>query len=241
MRLQTLVHAVFPPECLNCGARVEGDFALCGTCWGETPFILGAACDLCGLALPGQSGAGERLICDECHRIARPWERGRAVMGYSGVGRTLALGLKHGDRAEVARAAGPWLARAAVDLMEGDPLLVPVPLHPVRLALRRYNQSAQLALSMARETGSEVAVQALRRIRATPTQDGRDRHGRFANLADAIAPHPRHGGALKGRAVILVDDVMTSGATFAAAAEACRSAGATHLRVLALARVGGDT
>jgi predicted amidophosphoribosyltransferase len=125
--------------------------------------------------------------------------------------------------------------------MDGDPLLVPVPLHPVRLALRRYNQSAQLALSMARATGSEVAVQALRRIRATPTQDGRDRHGRFANLADAIAPHPRHGAALKGRAVVLVDDVMTSGATFAAACEACRRAGATHLRVLALARVGHDT
>jgi ComF family protein len=238
--LQTLLHAVFPPECLNCGAQVEGDFALCGPCWSGTPFILGAACDLCGKGLPGQTAAGERLICEECHAIARPWERGRAVMGYADVGRKLVLGLKHGDRAEVARAAGPWLARAGADLLEGDAILVPIPLHPLRLARRRYNQSALLARSMARVTGSEVALQALRRVRATPTQDGRDRHARFVNLSEAIRPHPRFGRALTGRAVVLIDDVMTSGATFAAACEACRLAGAAHLRVLALARVGGD-
>lgn len=240
MRLQTLVHALFPPECLNCGAQVEGDFALCGPCWAETPFILGAACDLCGIALPGQRADGERLVCDECHRIARPWAAGRAVMGYSGVGRSLVLGLKHGDRAEVARAAGPWLARAGADLLTDDPLLVPIPLHPLRLARRRFNQSALLVNAMAAATGAEPAVQALRRLRATPTQDGRTRDARFANLDGAIAPHPRFGRALAGRAVVLVDDVMTSGATFAAAAEACRVAGATHLRVLALARVGDD-
>jgi predicted amidophosphoribosyltransferase len=240
MRLQTVLHAVFPPECLNCGALVEGDFALCGTCWAATPFILGAACDLCGKALPGQTAEGERLVCDECHAIARPWEAGRAVMGYADVGRKLVLGLKHGDRAEVARAAGPWLARAASDLLADDPILVPIPLHRLRLAQRRYNQSALLALSMASVTGSQVEVQALHRVRATPAQDGRDREARFANLAGAIGPHPRQGKTLTGRAVLLIDDVMTSGATFAAGAEACRMAGATHLRVLALARVGDD-
>jgi ComF family protein len=240
MRMQTLLHAVFPPECLNCGARVDEDFSLCGACWSETPFIFGAACDLCGKALPGQTAGGERLICEECHTIARPWEAGRAVMRYADVGRKLVLGLKHGDRADIARAAGPWMARAGADLLRDDPILVPVPLHPLRLAARRYNQSAQLALSMAAETGSDVAVRALVRLRATPTQDGRDRDARFRNLSDAIAPHPRYGASLKGRAVVLVDDVMTSGATFAAAAEACRRAGASHMRVMALARVGDD-
>jgi predicted amidophosphoribosyltransferase len=241
MRLQTMLHAVFPPECLNCGARVVEDFSLCGSCWSDTPFIFGAACDLCGVSLPGQSGDGERLICDECHHVARPWEAGRAVMGYADVGRKLVLGLKHGDRADIARAAGPWMARAGADLLHDNPVLVPVPLHPFRLASRRYNQSAQLALSMAAVTGSEVAVRALIRKRATPTQDGRDRFARFENLADAIAPHPRTGAALRDRAVILVDDVMTSGATFAAASEACLAAGASHVRVMALARVGNDT
>lgn len=238
--MQTVLRTMFPPECLSCGARVESDFGLCGSCWPETPFILGAACDLCGIALPGQSADGEVLICDECHRIPRPWDKGRAVMRYSGIGRKLVMGLKHGDRAEIARAAGPWLARAAGDLLSDDPVLVPVPLHPIRLAMRRFNQSALLALAMGRACGAEVAVEALRRTRATPKQEGRDRESRFRNLADAIAPHPRCGKILSGRPVILVDDVMTSGATFGAAAEACRAAGATHLRVLALARVGGD-
>lgn len=240
MRLQTLLHAVFPPECLNCGTRVDEDFALCGACWSATPFIFGAACDLCGKALPGQTAEGERLICEECHRIARPWEKGRAVMGYSDVARKLVLGLKHGDRAEVARAAGPWMARAGADLLTDDPVLVPVPLHPSRLVARRYNQSAQLAWSMASVTGSDVAIRALVRCRATPTQDGRDRFARFENLSDAIAPHLRFAAALKGRSVVVIDDVMTSGATFAAATEACQAAGAAHVRVMALARVGND-
>ena len=241
MNLQTVLHAVFPPECLNCGARVDDDFALCGACWTQTPFILGAHCDLCGKALPGQSAAaGERLVCDECHRIVRPWDRGRAVLTYADVGRKLVLGLKHGDRAEIARAAGPWLARAGAELLDDAPLLVPVPLHALRLARRRFNQSALLAKAMARVTGAELALQALVRVRATPSQDGRDRDGRFQNLDGAMAPHPRHGAALCGRAVVLIDDVFTSGATFAAAAEACRAAGAERIRVLALARVSPD-
>ncbi len=240
MRMQTVLHAIFPPECLSCGARVDEDFSLCGACWGETPFIFSAACDLCGVSLPGQNADSERLICEECHTIARPWEAGRAVMSYADVGRKLVLGLKHGDRAEIARAAGPWMARAGADLLGDDPVLVPIPLHPLRLAARRYNQSAQLAWSMAAVTGSDVAVRALVRSRATPSQDGRDRFARFENLSGAIDAHARFATAIKGRSVLLIDDVMTSGATFAAAAEACWLAGAEHVRVIALARVGMD-
>lgn len=240
MKMQTWLRAVFPPDCLGCGTRVDTDFALCGACWADTPFILGSACDICGAGLPGQTADREVLICDECHRMPRAWERGRAVMGYGGVARKLVMGLKHGDRAEIARAAGPWMMRAAAPLLEDRPLLVPVPLHPVRLARRRYNQSAMLALSLARVSGLEAAVQALRRVRATPTQEGRDRDARFVNVADSIRPHPRHAAMLADRPVLLIDDVMTSGATFAAAAEAARMAGATHVRVLALARVGRE-
>jgi predicted amidophosphoribosyltransferase len=223
MRMQTVLHAVFPPECLSCGARVDEDFSLCGACWSETPFIFGAACDLCGIALPGQNPEGERLICEECHTIARPWEAGRAVMGYCGnVGENWSLGLKHGDRADVARAAGPWMARAGADLLCDDPILVPVPLHPMRLLSRRYNQSAQLALSMAAVTGQEVEVRALSDARSTPTQDGRGPVCPVREPRGRDRPAPALGAELKGRPVVLIDDVMTSGATFAAAAEACR-------------------
>ena len=245
MRMQTLLHAVFPPECLGCGARVEDDFAICGACWGDTPFILGAACDLCGTALPGQTAArGEALVCGECHRIPRPWHKGRAVFAYDGIGRKLVLGLKHGDRADIARAAGPWLARAAEDLLGADrgadPVIVPIPLHWTRLARRRFNQSALLAQALARQSGRDCETMALVRPRPTASQDGRDREGRFRNLDAAIAPHPRRGAVLAGRRVVLVDDVMTSGATFSAATAACLAAGARNVSVVALARVGDD-
>lgn len=240
MRLQTFVRAVFPPECLACGARVDDDFALCGQCWAQTDFIFGAACDLCGMGLPGDRAEGERLICDDCQTIARPWDSGRAVMAYSGIGRKLILGLKHGDRAEVARAAGPWMARSGAAFWPADPVLVPIPLHWRRLAARRFNQSALLAQALARQTGLTVLPDALLRRRATPSQDGRDRDGRFENLNAAIAPHPKHGARMAGRAVVLIDDVMTSGATFATAAAACAKVTDGPIHVMALARVTKD-
>jgi ComF family protein len=240
MRLQTLLHAVFPPECLCCGARVETDFAICGPCWGDTPFVFGAACDRCGVGLPGQTSDGCPLICEECHSIARPWSQGRAVMHYAGNGRKLVLGLKHGDRAEIARAAGPWMARAGADLLKGDPLIVPVPLHWRRLAERRFNQAALLALSLAATSGRKCLPDALTRARNTGTQDGLDRDGRFRNVDDAISVHPRRAAQIAGRRILLVDDVMTSGATFSAATQACLAAGAEQVCVIALARVARD-
>ncbi|MBF9031274.1 ComF family protein [Rhodobacterales bacterium HKCCE3408] len=240
MRLQTVLHAVFPPECLSCSALVGEDFALCGACWSETPFILSTICDICGAPLPGQADPDERLACDDCRAMPRPWNRGRAVMVYAGTARRLILGLKHGDRAEVARAAGPWLARAAQDLLQPETVLVPIPLHRGRLMRRRFNQSALLAQAMARATGADVAVDALLRVRATPSLDGLGREERRAALDRAIAPHPGNGRQLEGRPVLLIDDVMTSGATFAAASEAARRAGADNVSVIALARVCRD-
>jgi ComF family protein len=240
MRLQTALQLLFPPECLCCGAGVDTDFAICGDCWPDTPFVLGAACDICGVGLPGQSAANAPLTCEECHAIARPWDRGRAVLHYAGHGRSLVLGLKHADRAEVARAAGPWLARAGADLLADDPLIVPVPLHWWRLARRRYNQAALLARALARVSGRDWLPDALIRARHTGTQDGRDREERFRNLDGAIRAHPRHAQKLAGRRVLLVDDVMTSGATFSAAAQACLANGAVAVNVIALARVARD-
>ncbi len=241
MRLQTMLHTVFPPECLSCAERVEDPFAICGSCWADTPFILGAACDLCGTGLPGQTAASdERLICSECSTTPRPWSHGRAVFGYDGIGRKLVLALKHGDRADIARAAGPWLARAGVDLLHDNPLVVPIPLHWTRLARRRFNQAALLAWALARHADVTVEPMALLRLRPTPSQEGRDRDARHQNVDEAMLAHPRRGTCMAGRHVVLIDDVMTSGATFAAATQACLTAGAEKVSVLALARVGRD-
>jgi len=237
--MQSILHAVFPPECLHCATRVGTDFALCGACWGETPFIHGAICDTCGCPLPGDDEDG-RLRCDDCLSIARPWDKGRAALLYSSIGRKLVLGLKHGDRADIARAAGPWLARAAADLLEGAPLLLPVPLHHTRLLRRKYNQSALLAHSMAQATGLTCLPDALLRRKITRSQDGLNRDQRFDNLSGSITANPKRAADLKGRRLLIIDDVMTSGATFSAATQAAQSAGAGPISVIALARVLKD-
>ena len=241
MGIQTLIQTIFPPECLNCSARVETPFAICGSCWSDTPFILGACCDACGKPLPGEPLPDDVFVCDACLKVPRPWAKGRAVMEYNGVGRSLVLALKHGDRPDIARAAGPWMARAGANLLEPGAIIVPIPLHWMRLVKRRFNQAALLSHAFAKETGLQVAPTALIRSRHTPSQDGKGVEGRFLNVENAIVPHPKLDWMLDDATVILVDDVMTSGATFTAATEALLSAGAKKVSVLTLARVAHDT
>ncbi|MFV0360908.1 ComF family protein [Tropicimonas sp.] len=234
-----LSRIIYPPACLTCNAIVGTEGAFCGPCWRETPFIAGLVCDLCGVPLPGDD-PGEPVLCDDCLRIARPWSRGRAAMLYRGNARRFVLMFKHADRTELARPAARWMAAAGCGLLLPGMIVAPVPLHWRRLFLRRYNQSALLAQALGRETGLTCLPDLLQRPRHTGTQEGRNRDARFANLQGAIRVHPRRARQIKDRPVLIVDDVMTSGATFAAAAEACLAAGAADVRVLALARVAKD-
>lgn len=239
MGLQAALHLIYPPQCLSCGALVTTDFGLCGACWRETPFIAGLVCDQCGTPLPGQD-SGKPELCDDCLTIARPWSRGRAALLYKDNARALVLALKHGDRLDLVRPCAQWMLRAARPILEPGMLVVPVPLHWQRLFTRRYNQSAMLAWSIAAAARLEHCPDLLIRRRSTGTQDGRGRDQRFANMSGAITLHPRRGAAAEGRHILLIDDVMTSGATLAAAAEACVAGGARAVSVLALARVAKD-
>jgi ComF family protein len=236
---QAALHMVYPPQCLSCGALVTTDFGLCGTCWRDTPFVSGLVCDQCGVPLPGEDN-GKPEHCDDCLTIARPWSRGRAAMLYKDRGRSLVLALKHGDRMDLARPAAGWMLRAAAPILEPGMLVAPVPLHWVRLFKRRYNQSALLSAALARAAGLEHCPDLLQRRKATATQEGKGRDARFANMAGAIALHPKRGARVEGRHVLLVDDVMTSGATLAAAAEACVAGGAQAVSVVTMARVAKD-
>ena len=240
--LKNTLHALYPPQCLSCDAIVTTDFGLCGTCWRDTPFIAGLVCDKCGVPLPGEAPTdGAPVHCDDCLTLARPWDRGRAALLYKDNARKLVLGLKHADRIDLARPAAEWMARAAAPILEPDMLVAPVPLHWVRLFKRKYNQAALLAENVARSAGLDYCPDLLLRVRFTPSQEGRDRDGRFANLSEALRPHPRRVKRIQGRPVLLVDDVMTSGATLAAGAEVCLAAGATSVSVLVMARVAKDT
>jgi len=233
--LQMAMRLVYPPRCISCGEMVEEDFGLCGPCWRDTPFITGLVCDLCGVPLPGEDD-GTAVHCDACLAAARPWSRGRAAMRYDGNGRRLVLALKHGDRQDVARPAARWLARSVAPMRVPGMVIAPVPLHWTRLLARRFNQSAVLAQTLARETGMPVVPDLLLRQKRTRSLNGLDHGARHATLDAAIAVNPRHKDRIANAQILLVDDVMTSGATFSAATQACFRGGAEDVCILALAR-----
>ncbi|PYG26588.1 putative amidophosphoribosyltransferase [Pelagimonas varians] len=236
--MQTLVQLVYPPRCLSCGGLVETDFGLCGTCWRDTPFIAGLSCDLCGTALPGQSDRAEH--CDDCLKTERPWTKGRAAIQYKDKGRRIVLALKHGDRQDIAKPAAKWMARVSRDMVLDNMLAVPIPLHLHRHLARRYNQSALLAEALAAELGIEWSPDALARPSATPSLEGKTREERFDTLSGGLIVPPKRVEQVAGRPILIVDDVMTSGATLAAAAEACLAVGASQVFVSVLARVAKD-
>lgn len=238
MGLQTVIRALFPPQCLLCEAWVAEAGGLCPECWRDTEFLTGVLCDSCAAPLPGLDDDA-RMHCDICLTHPPPWTQARAVMRYSGRGRHLVLALKHSDRTDIAPGAAGMMARAARDILVPDSLLVPVPLHWMRMAKRRYNQSALLAQALAKQAGAQVALGALHRPKRTRSLGGLSRDARAQELevAGITVAQPN---AVLGRQVVLVDDVLTSGATLRACARACKDAGAARVDVIVLARAAPE-
>ncbi|MEO1471931.1 MAG: ComF family protein [Pseudomonadota bacterium] len=240
--LATLAALLFPPQCPACGAETLSTYALCPACFADCRFVTGPVCSRCGRpepSLPAGAGVAD-LTCTACLADPPAFEAARAATLYAGAARRLVLALKHGDRLDTVPMLADWLVRAAGPHLDRADAIVPVPLHWRRRLSRRFNQSAELARALARRSGQPRVFHpgALVRARATPSQGGRDGPARRANLEGAI--HPRRAGALDGRSVLLVDDVMTSGATLDATARAARAAGATavYAVVIALVPVG---
>lgn len=237
--VQTALRLIYPPQCLLCRDLVETDFALCGTCWRDTPFIGGLVCDACGVPLPGEN-TGETVLCDACLSQPRPWAQGRAALSYRDNARRLVLGLKHNDRQDIAAPAARWMARVLRPIAEPGMLVVPVPLHWSRRLKRRYNQSALLAKALATELELPYCPDLLVRTGRTPSLIG-DREARRAVLDSRIELHPgREAWLDRYPSVLLIDDVLTTGATLSACSEALTGAGAERVCVGVLARVHRD-
>ncbi|MEO1537495.1 MAG: ComF family protein [Pseudomonadota bacterium] len=234
-QLQRVVSLIYPDQCVLCETRVEQRGGLCAECWRETPFLTGLLCHSCGVSLPG--AADETVHCDECLATPRLWEAGRAALSYKGAGRRIVLALKHADRLDLVPPCAEWMQRAGHSFLKETSLIVPVPAHWARVLSRRYNQSLELARSLARCAEKSFAPDALIRTRRTPTQDGKTVEERYANVRDALAVNPRRQPLVSGSTVCLVDDVMTSGATLTVATEGLLEAGATRVFILVLARV----
>ena len=224
---------LLPPRCLGCGSQVDEPGALCAACWDGVQFLGPPLCAVCGL--PFELDPGADALCGACIAAPPPFRRARAVMRYDDASRSLVLRFKHADRIDAAPAFGRWLVRAGRDVLMDADVIAPVPLHRWRLFHRRYNQSALLALEVGRLTGIQVAVDLLERRRHTPIQGGLDRSGRETNVKGAFAvARPL---SVQGKSVLLVDDVMTTGATLAECARVLARAGARAVDVLALAQV----
>lgn len=229
------VDRLLPPRCLGCGAITPRDGVLCGACWGGLSFIERPWCACCGL--PFEFDIEDGALCGGCAAGPPAFDAARAVLLYDDASRPLILSFKHGDRMQAGRHFGGWMARAGADLAQHADLVAPVPLHWRRLAARRYNQSAELARGVAAAAGIGLCVDLLRRTRATPSQGGLTRRARRLNVRGAFDVAPRRQPAIRDARILLVDDVMTTGATVEAAARTLKRAGASRVDVLVLARV----
>ena len=226
---------LLPPRCLVCGGVVEGTGAVCAGCWPGITFLGPPHCAACGYPFEFDPGSG--ALCAACAASRPSWGRARAVIAYDEASRDPVLAFKHRDRIDAAPAFGIWLARAGAELLDEADLLVPVPLHRTRLLARRYNQAALLAQATAKTCAVPVVPDALVRTRRTPSQGRLSASARRRNVAGAFAVRDGNKELIAGRNVVLVDDVMTTGATAEACTRTLLRAGAATVDVLTLARV----
>jgi ComF family protein len=224
---------LFPPLCLGCRALV-GEPGFCTECWSRITFLDGPGCACCGLpfavALEGET------LCAGCLAQPPAFDKARAIMAYDDNSNSAILALKHADRLDLVPGFSRWLTRTGQALLEDSDVIVPVPLHRSRLWRRRYNQSAELARRLAVSWRRVYEPLALVRSRATASQGAMaGPKARRRNVMGAFkVPDPTR---IRGKRVLLLDDVLTTGATVQACARALKRAGAERVHVLVLARV----
>lgn len=232
---RSMADLLYPPGCIACAAPTGAAHALCAACWRQMPFIARPFCERLGTPFAFDSGPG--LVSPAAMANPPDFARARAVARYEGPARELVHRLKYGDRLDLAPSMGAWMASAGSDILAAADLLVPVPLHRWRLWRRRHNQAAVLALAVSRVACIPVRHDMLARVRSTRPQVGLTRNERAENLRGAFRTGPTAPSVLGGLRIVLIDDVMTTGATANAAARVLARAGASRVDVLTFATV----
>ena len=228
-----LLDLLLPPSSLDGEAALTG--GLSAGAFAKVTFLDDPVCDGCGLGLAYAEAARER--CPACQARPRAFQRARAACVYDEHSRALILKLKHADRTDLAGLFARWLSRASADLLAEADAVVPVPVHRARLLRRRYNQAAEIARPLARMAGLAYLPDALARRRDTASQGGKSASGRRRNVAAAFAVPPGKHRQVEGRRIVLVDDVLTTGATAEGCARALLAAGAASVSLSVVARV----
>jgi ComF family protein len=231
---------LYPPSCLACRRAISEHGGLCPACWSAIRFIERPFCERLGTPFEADLAAEEGGRAISPAAIADPpvFQRARAVARYEeGPAKKLVHRLKYGDRDELAAPMGRWMARAGGELLSDADLLIPIPLHWTRLARRRFNQSAELARAIEKIAAVPVETELLIRVKPTQPQVGLTRRQRAQNIQGAFAVPLARRIEVEQRKIVLIDDVMTSGATLNAAARALLRAGAQRIDALVFARV----
>lgn len=232
--LSRLLNLLFPPQCLNCDGRVPTHGTLCLPCWQQVQFISEPMCECCGL--PFDYDIGEFALCAVCLNERPLYGRARAAFRYDDHSHKLITRFKYSDQTQLAKIYGVWLAKVGAELIAQTDIIIPVPLHYWRFVHRRFNQSALLAHSLARQTGIKHMPDALQRNRSTSAQTGLSKKQRKDNVKGAFSVNKHYISALKGKNILLIDDVMTTGSTIEQCTKTLLKAGAMQVNVLTLAR-----
>jgi ComF family protein len=230
---------VYPPSCVACGGATGAPHALCAGCWASLRFIERPFCERLGT--PFAYDIGVPLLSPAAIADPPAFDRARAVAHYDDIARQLVHRLKYGDRIELARAMGAMMARSGAELLREADAIVPVPLHRWRLWRRRFNQAMVLARHVAQMSGVPCEPFLLARVKRTRSQVGLTKAQRQLNLQGAFRVSQEAKPRLKGRRILLVDDVLTTGSTANAASRALLRGGAARVDVLAFARVVPET
>ena len=226
---RSLLDFALPPRCGGCGTIVDDIDSFCSDCWRSLEFLGSTGCSRCGLPLK----ATDADLCAAC--LAKPprLDRMRAAVAYDDISRSIAMRLKYGRKVGLARTMSRYMAPLVADLDQA--LLVPVPLHRSRLWRRGFNQSAIVARALSRQTGLAVSIDALKRVRPTPPLKGLNMRQRRRTVAGAFRANAAV--ELRGRTIVLIDDVLTTGSTANACARVLKQAGAERVELISWARV----